>query len=345
MALRQPFSPLEPPQRPPWRSELSTPQFGPICEDLLAVSLTAAAGGLATIGRPMVDRGIDLYLRRLRSLLTVPIQVKGVTHVNPDATITEDLLVSDVHVAPGGYLAFVHAPPPYDQLYRRLFLIPIATFRQRCPLTTAKGKPTFHFVASMAGETKDSWSEFLMDIDRLPEWLEAIPGWWHPVPPAPSSDDATRLELPDASNHGNLSEAHLGRLWATAEIERAGFDQVVIVEDRVRLDTVTLPLHDVVGGRIAGLHIRTSTYPADRRIHFDVKRRGFFIDPRLLVLLVLLDKDHQPGDFCLLIPSEAMPKLGYSETLTLDPLTKRFVPYRVQADQLGALLMASLLTG
>jgi hypothetical protein len=39
----------------------------------------AAAGGLATIGRPMVDRGVDLYMRRLRSLLTVPIQVKGFT--------------------------------------------------------------------------------------------------------------------------------------------------------------------------------------------------------------------------------------------------------------------------
>ena len=176
MAARHPLSPLEPPRRPPWRSELSTPQFGPICEDLLAVSLTATAGGLATIGRPMVDRGIDLYLRRLRSLLPVPIQVKGVTHVSPDATVTEDLLVSDIHDTPGGYLAFVHAPPPFDQLYRRLFLIPIATFRERCPVVTVANKRTFHFVANVAGDRADSWSEFLTDIDRLPAWLAAIPG-------------------------------------------------------------------------------------------------------------------------------------------------------------------------
>jgi len=36
-----------------------------------------------------------------------------------------------------------------------------------------------------------------------------------------------------------------------------------------------------------------------------------------------------------LIPSEALPGLGYSETITLDPLTKRFVPYRVASGDVG----------
>ncbi len=336
----QSLSSLEPPVRPPWRSELSTPQFGPICEDLLAVSLTAAAGGLATIGRPMVDRGVDLYLRRLRSLLTVPIQVKGFTHVSPDATVSEDLLVSDIHDAPGGYLAFVHAPLPYDQLYRRLFLIPIAEFRERCPVGTVAGKQAFQFVANVDPEGKDLWTEFLMDIDRLPEWLAAIPGWTHPVPFPPSSTNDTLLELTEKSSHDNLSEAHLGRLWATSEIERAALDRMVIVEDRVRLDTVTLLLHDLGSQQIGGLHIRTATYPPDRRIHFDVKRRGFFIDPKLYVLLLLLDQLRRPGEFCLLIPSEAIPELGYSETLTLDPLTRRFRPYQLPVEQFGPALLS-----
>jgi len=303
------------------------------------VSLTAAAGGLASISRPTVDRGVDLYLRRLRSLLTVPIQVKGFTHVSPDATVNEDLLVSDVHDAPNGYLAFVHAPLPYDQLYRLLFLIPIETFRERCPVVTASGKQAYHFVANVDDDSRDSWSEFRLDIDRLPEWLAAIPGWMRPVAPAPASNGETLLELAAASSHDNLSEAHIGRLWTMAEIERAGFDRLVIAEDRVRLDTLTLLLHDLKSGRIGGLHIRTATYPADRRIHFDVKRRGFFTDPRLYVLLVLLDSQHRPGDFCLLIPSEAIPELGYSETLTLDPLTKRFKPYQLPAEDFGAALL------
>lgn len=45
------------------------------------------------------------------------------------------------------------------------------------------------------------------------------------------------------------------------------------------------------------------------------------------------------GDFCLLIPSEAIPELGYSETLTLDPLTKRFNPYQLTAEDFGAALL------
>lgn len=339
MALRQPASSLEPPLRPPWRSKLSTPQYGPMCEDLFAVSLTAAAAGLATIGRPMVDRGMDLYLRRLRSLLTVPIQVKGFTHVTPDATVSEDLLVSDIHDAPGGYLAFVHAPLPYDQLYRRFFLIPIAVFRERCPVVTTGGKPTHHFVANVDGAAPDAWSQFLIDIDRLPEWLAAIPGWMHPVPPSPSSEQDTQLELTGRIGDNNLSEAHLGRLWATTMIERAAFGRVAIVEDRVRLDTVTLLLHDLPTGGIAGLHIRTATYPPDRRIHFEVKRRGFFVDPNLYVVLVLLDQHHAPAEFCLLIPSEAIPGLGYAETVTLDPLTKRFRPYQLPVDEFGRALL------
>jgi hypothetical protein len=162
-----------------------------------------------------------------------------------------------------------------------------------------------------------------------------------PVPPAPASKDDSLLELAAAS-HDNLSEAHIGRLWAMAEIERAGYDRLVIAEDRVRLDTLTLLLHDLAIGQIGGLHIRTATYPSDRRIHFDVKRRGFFTDPRLYVLLLLLDRHHRPDDFCLLIPSEALPELGYSETVTLDPLTRRFRPYQVAAAEFGPTLLKSL---
>src|SRR5438128_10658119 len=77
MALPNPQSSLDPPHRPDWRTALTTAQFGPMAEDLVAVSLEAAGGGTATIARPIVDRGIDLYLRRLRSLLTLPIQVKA----------------------------------------------------------------------------------------------------------------------------------------------------------------------------------------------------------------------------------------------------------------------------
>lgn len=123
------------------------------------------------------------------------------------------------------------------------------------------------------------------------------------------------------------------------ELERAGGGSIVIAEDRVRLDTVSLLLHDLSSRRMAGLHIRTGKVTPDRRIHFEVSRPPFFIDERLYVLLVLLRPDDRRHDFCLLIPSRELPDLGYSTTITLDPLTKRFEPYRIASDEVAQLFL------
>ena len=116
----------------------------------------------------------------------------------------------------------------------------------------------------------------------------------------------------------------------------------MIAEDRVRLDTVTLLVHDLASRRFGGLHIRTGQVTAGRTVHFEVTRPSFFIDPGLNVVLVLLDQDLRVHDFCLVIPSQQMPELGYSETITVDPLTKRFEPYRVASDQVGTVLLSQL---
>lgn len=134
----------------------------------------------------------------------------------------------------------------------------------------------------------------------------------------------------------------IGRLWTATELERAGAGAIVLAEDRVRLDTVTLLIHDLSSQHIAGLHIRTGKVTLGRTVHFEVPRPPFFIDERLYVLLVLLQRDDHVHDFSLLIPSEALPDLGYSETITLDPLTKRFVPYRVPSEQVGSVFLKSV---
>lgn len=173
--MLDPIARLDPPHRPDWRSELTTAQFGPIAEDLLAVSLEAAASGSATIARPIVDRGVDLYLRRLRSLLTIPIQVKAFQHVSPDGNGNLDLPATDVSDDPNGFLALVHVPAPHDQLYRRLFLIPFRDFRERCPRGLLHGRECFSFTGNFSGAPSDLWSDYLLDIDRLPEWLRRYP--------------------------------------------------------------------------------------------------------------------------------------------------------------------------
>src|SRR5438874_1218675 len=238
VALLDPLSRLDPPHRPDWRSELTTAQFGPMAEDLLAVCIEAAGSGSATIARPIVDRGIDLY--------------------------------------------------------------------------------------------------------RLPEWLASAPGWATPVPPVPHPPRPH-----DVSEGDGLTQwrGDIGRLWTATELERAGAASIVLAQDRVRLDTVTLLIHDLSSRHIAGLHIRTGKITPGRTVHFEVPRPPFFIDQRLYVLLVLLQRDDRVHDFCLLIPSDALPGLGYSETITLDPLTKRFVQYRVPSDEVGSVFLKSVFGG
>jgi hypothetical protein len=334
MALLDPTKDLDPPDRPDWRSALSTAQFGPIAEDLLAVSFAAAGGGSATIARPIVDRGFDLYLRRLRSLLTIPIQVKAFQHLGPDGDGRFDLPVTEVTDDPSACLAIVHVPAPHDQLYRRLYLIPFRVFRERCPRRLFQDRECFSFAGNFSGGASDLWSDCLLDIDRLPQWLATVPGWPTPIPPVPPRSRETAVGDALTTWRGDI-----GRLWTATELERAGGGAIVIAEDRVRLDTVTFLIHDLSSWHTAGLHIRTGKVTPNRRIHFEVSRAPFFIDESLYVLLVLLQSDDRVHDFCLLIPSNVLPDLGYSTTITLDPLTVRFQPYRVPSEEVGSALL------
>ena len=179
-----------------------------------------------------------------------------------------------------------------------------------------------------------TWAEFAVDIDHLSTWVATIPGWNEaalPELPARPSEKLAKAELHDI--------AAIGSLWAQSELERVALERIMIVEDRVRLDTVTFLVHDLRTQQFAGVHLRTATFNRTRRIHFDVKRHHFFVDGRLWVALVLLRPDRRVHDYCLLIPSADIPELGFSETMTLDPLTKRFRPYQVPSDEFGATLM------
>jgi hypothetical protein len=147
------------------------------------------------------------------------------------------------------------------------------------------------------------------------------------------------LTAPKLSKAENHDIAAIGSFWASAELERSGMGRIMIIEDRVRMDPVTLIVHDTHTQRFAGVHLRTAIFDKTRRIHFEVKKHHFFIDGQLWVALVLLRPDLKVHDYCLLIPWADIPSLGFSETLTLDPSTKRFPKYRVPSEEFGPLLM------
>jgi hypothetical protein len=244
-----------------------------MAEDLLAVELAAAASGSGTVGRPLIDRGVDVYLRRLRSLLALPLQVKAFRHVSPDGTVAENIAVDDMRDLPTGYLAMVHLPPPHDQLYRRVYLIPIREFRRQCPRTNSYGIESYRFIANFGGSAPDIWSPFAMDLQVLADWIASIPDWSKPIPLlAVSGKPGTPTTVEDP---GNFSISGLGTLWAAAELERAGGHEIMVVEDRVRLDPVTLLVHHLRSQRFAGIHLRTAIFNETRRIHFRRQATAF----------------------------------------------------------------------
>src|SRR5919109_32095 len=170
-------SPLKPRPRPSWSSLLLGVQIGPMAEDLLGVSLAAAAAGAGSVGRPRLDKGVDLYLRRLGSMFIIPFQVKSSIVLTQDATSTDYIPEHDLRTLKGGYLAFAHIPKPHDQLYSRLFLIPEDEFRKRAELVVHEGEYCYQFVGKFAGTVEERWSSFAINIDHLPEWLASVPGW------------------------------------------------------------------------------------------------------------------------------------------------------------------------
>lgn len=305
-----------------------------MAEDLLGVAFAAAAGGTGSVGRPRIDKGIDLYLRRLRTMLIVPIQVKASLVVGPDGAATYFVPEEDLRMLANGFVAFVHIPAPHDQLYERTFLVPIDEFRKRSRIVAHHRIPCYEFRAQFAGEVDEDWATFAVDLDQLSHWIARIPGWTTelPAPPAPPREAITKAETYDVGA--------LGSLWAEAEVDRAAVGQLVIIEDRTRLDTVTVLVHDLNTHIIAGLHIRTAVITDAGTIHFDVQRPHFFVDATLWVLVVFLGRDLRVReDFVLLVPSAHIPALGFSETITLDPLTQRFRRYQVPASEFGKAFM------
>jgi hypothetical protein len=329
-------SPLKPRPRPPWKTQLASAQFGDIAEDLVALTFAAAAAGSGAVALPFVDRGVDLYLRRVLTLLTIPLQVKAVAHVEPDGAATLNFPLEDLRRA-SGWWVIVHVPAPHDQLYRRMYVIPVGEIRGRSQRVIDHDVASYRFTLDFAGTANDPWSQFALDVEDLPTWIANIPGWTRPIGPRPSIGSAKALSAQD--DIGTVGTAALSNLWAIQELERAAKGSIVVAQDRTRLDTVSLLIHHLGTGNFAGLHVRTGFFDESRRTHFEVKRLHFFTDPNLWVLLILRTRDQSVHNFLLLIPSEDIPRLGFSETMTLDPLTKRFRKYQLPAADFGKLFM------
>lgn len=324
---------------------LSDAQLGSVAEDHLATATVLSEPGAATVAFPLVDLGFDLYLRRIRTLRVHPLQVKARGFLERDGEFQASIM--SLHADSKGYVLLPYVPPPGWQLHSHLWIIPIPEF-----LKLAKPHGTGYLFSGYFDRSfpESASDQFLVEVDHLRrQWLERIPGWKDPVvaPQLGVTPQAEEVARPASRAFGKY-----GELWLASQLMRVGLQNVVIAQDRLRVDCVDLLLHDVQSYAIGGLAIHTSSVNARGIAQFRIRRDTFFVDPQLLVVILPCTNDGNLHDAAFVIPAAEIPAIttassdrgdpGYQGSFRLEPLAEKMRPFVVRTEQLGATVLDRL---
>lgn len=331
---------LQPDDGEPGFPGIGDAQLGSVAEDRLLTAIMLQAGGSATVALPLLDLGFDLYVRRIRTLRVHPAQVKARSFLNPGGQF--EASIGSLQLDPKGYVVMPYLPPPDWELHSRLWAIPIPEF----PSLAQHDGDGFLFTGYI-DDTTSAASKYLVDVDHLErQWLARIPGWTDPVH-TPRLGSAAPTEEVSKSATRALGKA--GEFWLASQLMRAGLNNLVIAQDRLRVDCVDLLLHDLVSYAIAGLVIHTSTIDSRGHVQFRIRQETFFIDSKLFVVVPVFMDDGSMYKDTFLIPSAELTKIttlsidrgdaGYQGNFRLDPLAPKMRPYAIPTDKLGALLL------
>ncbi len=243
-----------------------------------------------------------------------------------------------------------YVPPPDWQLHPRLWAIPIPEFLK---LAQPHGNG-YLFSGYLDGSFARAANQYLVDIERLHrQWLERIPGWKDPV-------RAPRLEPPSASvdevpRPASRAFGKYGELWLASQLMRAGLQDVVVAQDRLRVDCVDLVVHDLESYAIGGLVIHTGSVSARGIVQFRIRYDTFFVDRHLFVVVIPCTSDGALHKTALLIPAAEVPRIttassdpgdpGYQGSFRLDPLAEKMRPFGVPMERLGVTVLERLFRG
>src|SRR6266849_2962254 len=326
---------------------LSDAQLGSVAEDQLATATVLNAPSAATVGFPLVDLGFDLYLRRIRTLRAHPVQVKARSLLEVEEFRAS---IASLCPDPNGYIVLPYVPPPDWQLHPRLWAIPIPEFLKLAQPHGSgylfSGYPDGRFAQSAS-------NQFLIEVHQLRhQWLERIPGWKDPVPAPQLWVPSETEEVPRPASR---AFGKYGELWLASQLMRAGLQNVVIAQDRLRVDCVDLLLHDLRSYAIGGLAIHTSSVNARGNVQFRIRRDTFFIDQQLLVVIIPCRNDGELHDTAFVIPAADIPAIttassdrgdpGYQGSFRLDPLAEKMRPFAVPMKNLGDAVLERLFAG
>jgi hypothetical protein len=323
---------------------LTDAQLGSVAEDRLATAIQLSAAGTVAMAVPLLDLGFDLYPRRIRTLRAHPVQVKARSFLEPDGEFQAS--IGSLHPDPNGYVVLPYVAPPAWQLHQRLWAIPVPEFLK---LARPDGDG-FLFSGYLDARFSQPANRFLVDVDQLHrQWLDRIPGWKDPVR-APQFGPAP--ELPEVPRAASRAFGKYGELWLASQLMRSGLQNVVVAEDRLRVDCVDLLLHDLRSYAIAGLVVHTSSVNDRGVVQYRVREETFFIDRRLHVVVIPCLGDGTLHDTAFLIPAADVPTIttvssdrgdpGYQGSFRLDPLAEKMRPFAVPMEKLGAIVLERL---
>ena len=341
MALLRPSDPDNAPGFP----GLSDARLGSVAEDRLATAIPLSEPGTAAVAFPLLDLGFDLYPRRIRTLRAHPVQVKARSFLEPDGEFQAS--IASLHEDPNGYVLLPYVPPPDWQLHARLWAIPIPEF-----VKLAQPHGNGYLFSGYLDQRfpRSATNQFLVDVDQLHrQWLGRIPGWKDPVraprlAPSPSMEEVPR---PASRAFGKY-----GELWLASQLMRTGLQNVVVAQDRLRVDCVDLLVHDLHSYGIGGLVVHTSSVNARGIVQFRIRHDTFFIDPNLFVVVIPCMSDGALHKTAFLIPAAEIQAVttassdrgdpGYQGSFRLDPLAEKMRPFAVPTEKLGATVLERL---
>ncbi|HYM49281.1 MAG TPA: hypothetical protein VET65_01800 [Candidatus Limnocylindrales bacterium] len=322
---------------------LSDAQVGSLAEERLSSAILLASHGLTAVGTPLLDVGFDLYPRRVRTLRTCPAQVKARTFLAPSGEY--QVSVASLHPDPNSAVLLPYLPPPDWQLAPRMWAMPAPDFLS-VAIHNADG--SYQFSGFLDGRFPSPANAFLVDSGHLQtEWLDRIPGWTAPIPPAPEAPLDADLRF--AGRAGARAFGRSAELGLAADLMRAVRDQVAVVQDRLRLDCVDLLLHDLRTYSVAGLAIHACSPNHRGIVEFRIRHATFFTDPRLLVVVIPWLSEGVRAKQAFVIPSAAIPSIttassdrgdgGYQGSFRLDPLAEKFKPFACAMEALPSVIL------
>jgi len=323
---------------------LSDAQLGSVAEDRVATAVLLRDAGVATVAFPLLDLGFDLYPRRIRTLRAHPVQVKARSFLQPDGEF--QVSIGSLHPDPNGYVLLPYVPPPDWQLQPRLWAIPIPEFLK---LAQPHGDG-YLFSGYLDGRFPQAANRFLVDADQLHrQWLERIPGWKDPVR-APRLQPRSGIQ--EVPRPASRAFGKYGELWLASQVMRSGLQNVVVAQDRLRVDCVDLLLHDLRSYGIGGLVVHTSSVNARGVVQFRIRQETFFVDRQLLVVVIPCLSDGALHETAFLIPAADVPAIttvssdrgdpGYQGSFRLVPLAEKMRPFAVPTQILGDRVLAHL---